>query len=85
MGIAVDGQRLTVGGRNTSWYYRNMPPKLKPVGRHDACYLPRRIHFTGDIDIHEMAWGKDGLWLVMDNLNTLKYITRQNTEVCSML
>ncbi|MCI5145732.1 MAG: TIGR03032 family protein, partial [Candidatus Electrothrix sp. AR3] len=67
MGIAADGQRLTVGGRNTVWYYRNMPAlsgKLEPPGRHDACYLPRRTHFTGDIDIHEMAWGTEGLWLV---------------------
>jgi len=67
MGIAVDGQRLTVGGRNTVWYYRNMEalaPRLEPHGRHDACYLPRQIHFTGDIDIHEMAWGNEGLWLV---------------------
>ena len=67
MGIGVDGQRLTVGGRNTVWYYRNMPalaPKLEPANRHDACYLPRQVHFTGDIDIHEMAWGVDGLWLV---------------------
>ena len=67
MGIATDGQRLTVGGRNTVWYYRNMPalaPKIDPPGRHDACYLPRQIHFTGDIDIHEMAWGTDRLYLV---------------------
>ncbi|MCI5120115.1 MAG: DUF4915 domain-containing protein, partial [Candidatus Electrothrix sp. AUS4] len=67
MGIAVEGQRLTVGGRNTVWYYRNMPalaPKLEPPTRHDACYMPRQIHFTGDIDIHEMAWGNEGLYLV---------------------
>ena len=30
--------------------------KLEPAGKHDACYLPRRIHVTGDIDIHELAW-----------------------------
>lgn len=23
---------------------------------HDACFLPRVARFTGDIDIHEMAW-----------------------------
>ncbi len=68
MGIAGDGLRLTVGGQNTVWYFRNMPavaPKLEPKGRHDACYLPRQIHVTGDIDIHELAWGgKDDLWIV---------------------
>ena len=39
-------------------------PKLAPLGKHDAAYLPRQIHVTGDIDIHELAWGKDDLWIV---------------------
>ncbi|MGH8489835.1 MAG: TIGR03032 family protein [Gammaproteobacteria bacterium] len=68
MGIAADRARLTIGGTNTVWYYRNVPavaPKLEPVGKHDACYLPRRIHVTGDIDIHEMAYDGEGdLWIV---------------------
>ncbi len=68
MGLAADHARLTIGGTNTVWYYRNMPavaPKLEPAGKHDACYLPRRIHVTGDIDIHELAWDRDNeLWLV---------------------
>ena len=39
--------------------------KLEPAGTHDACYLPRRIHVTGDIDIHELARdGADELWVV---------------------
>lgn len=75
MGIATDGQRLTVGGQNTVWYYRNMPavaPKLEPKGKHDAAYIPRQIHVTGDIDIHEMAWGRDDeLWIVNTKFGTL--------------
>ena len=61
MGIVADPTRLTIGGANTVWEYRNMPAlakKLEPAGKHDACYLPRRIHVTGDIDIHELA--RDG-------------------------
>ena len=68
MGIAADASRLAIGGTNTVWYYRNMPAvarKLEPPGKHDAAYLPRRVHVTGDIDIHEMAWAADGdLWIV---------------------
>src|SRR6476469_3043430 len=59
MGIIADHSRLTIGGANTVWEYHNMPAvakKLDPAGKHDACYLPRRIHVTGDIDIHEMAF-----------------------------
>ena len=68
MGIVAHENRLTIGGTKTVWYLRNMPAvahKLEPEGKHDACYLPRRIHITGDIDIHEMAWSADNnLWLV---------------------
>lgn len=71
MGIATDpgANRLTIGGANTVWYYRNMPAvaaKVEPVGKHDACYLPREIHVTGDIDIHEMAYDAQGQLLVVN-------------------
>ena len=68
MGIVADQNRLTIGGANTVWEYRCMPAvakKLEPPGKHDACYLPRRIHVTGDIDIHELARDiNDELWVV---------------------
>ena len=68
MGIVADQNKLTIGGANTVWEYRNMPAvakKLEPPGKHDACYLPRRIHVTGDIDIHELARDiNDELWVV---------------------
>lgn len=73
MGIAALGDRLTIGGQKTVWELRNMPAvarKLEPAGKHDACYVPRSIHITGDIDIHEMCLGvspdskNDELWIV---------------------
>ena len=68
MGIAANNTRLTIGGSNTVWEYHNMPvvaQKLEPLGKYDACYIPRRIHVTGDIDIHELGWdAKNELWLV---------------------
>jgi uncharacterized protein (TIGR03032 family) len=30
----------------------------------DACYLPRKANYTGDVQIHEMAWIEDELWFV---------------------
>jgi len=49
MGLAVHQNRLTIGGAKNIWYLRNMPAvaqKLDPPGKHDACYLPRRVHVT---------------------------------------
>ena len=75
MGIAADRHRLTVGGARSVWSYRNVPAvarKLEPQGTHDACYLPRRIHVTGDIDVHEMAYdATDQLWLVNTRFSCL--------------
>ncbi len=33
----------------------------EPARSHDACFLPRVAHWTGDIQIHEMAWTGDEL------------------------
>lgn len=68
MGLATQGGRLAIGSKQSVWELHNMPAlarKLDPPGTHDACYVPRSIHITGDIDIHEMAFAADdALWLV---------------------
>jgi uncharacterized protein (TIGR03032 family) len=59
MGIACAGERLAVGTALEVWEYHNVPAvaaKLPPAGKHDACYLPRGCHFTGNVQVHEMAW-----------------------------
>jgi len=46
---------------------RNAPdvaPQIESAGVHDACFLPRSSHVTGDIGIHEVAWVGDELWVV---------------------
>lgn len=60
MGMALNGDRLAIGTRTQVQEFVNVPAvaaRLDPPGRHDACYLPRSSHFTGNIQIHEMAWG----------------------------
>ncbi len=77
MGLAVQGDRLAVGTALEIWEYHNAPAvaaKLEPPGKHDACFLPRGSHTTGNIQIHEMAWG-DGpdpeLWFVNTRFSCL--------------
>src|SRR6516162_440921 len=60
MGLAVAGRRMALGTRNQVWLLRDAPdiaPRIDPAGLHDACYLPRSSQVTGDIGVHEMAWG----------------------------
>jgi uncharacterized protein (TIGR03032 family) len=74
MGIAVDRRRLAFGTRNQIWKLRNAPdiaPQVEPQGAHDACYVPRSAHVTGDIGIHEMAWAGDELWMVSTRFSCL--------------
>jgi uncharacterized protein (TIGR03032 family) len=74
MGLAVDGRRMALGTRDQIWLLRNAPdiaPRVEPAGRHDACYLPRSCHVTGDIGVHELAWADEELWLVNTRFSCL--------------
>jgi uncharacterized protein (TIGR03032 family) len=67
MGLAVKPNGIAVGARAQVWFLRSAPdiaPRVEPAGRHDACFLTRSAHFTGEIQAHELAWAGDELWLV---------------------
>ncbi|MGZ5340792.1 MAG: TIGR03032 family protein, partial [Solirubrobacterales bacterium] len=67
MGLAVHQGRFALGGRTEVWDFRDLPeaaPKVEPAGTHDACYLPRNRHVTGDIAVHEIGFAQGELWLV---------------------
>src|SRR5438132_5636397 len=67
MGMAVDARGLTLGTRTQVWTFRNAPDiaaRMEPAGQHDACFLPRACHVTGDIRVHEIAWAGEALWIV---------------------
>ncbi len=88
MGVAVAPKRLAVGTSQAIWEFYDVPAvaaKLEPAGKHDACYLPRTMHMTGDVQMHEMAWaapsaGAEGdgeLWFVNTRFSCL--CTRSST------
>jgi uncharacterized protein (TIGR03032 family) len=80
MGLALHGERLAIGTTVQVWEYVDVPAvtaKLEPPGRHDACFLPRDCHVTGNIQIHEMAWGAgEELWVVNTRFSCLCTIDR---------
>ncbi len=74
MGMTASGDKLAIGTTYRVWELRNTPavaPKLEPAGKHDACFMPREMHITGDIDIHEMAYAKDTLWFINTRFSCL--------------
>lgn len=74
MGVATRRGRLAVGTRSQVVEYHDVPAlldRLEPPGLHDACFVPRRSHTTGDIRIHEIAYAADELWLANTRFSCL--------------
>lgn len=67
MGLAVKPDAIAVAARAQVWFLKSAPdiaPRVEPAGRHDACFLTRSSHFTGEVQAHDLAWAGDELWLV---------------------
>ncbi len=82
MGIAVGPRYLALGTQRHVWEYCNQPEvgrRLDPPGRHDAVFLPRVSHVTGDIRIHEMAFAGDELWMVNTRFSCLAALDREHS------
>lgn len=90
MGLAVANNRLAVGAATSIWEFHNLPAVCQKLdapkegddpattdlaAKHDACFLPRTTHWTGDIQIHEMSWVGHGneaeLWFVNTRFSCL--------------
>jgi uncharacterized protein (TIGR03032 family) len=74
MGLAAAAGRLALGTRKEVWFFRDAPdiaPRVEPAGRHDACFVPRAAHVTGDIAVHELAWAGEELWVVNTRFSCL--------------
>jgi len=81
MGLALADNRLAIGAATSVWEFHNLPAVCARIDSesenvaHDACFLPRTTHWTGDIQIHEMAWVGSGreadLWFVNTRFSCL--------------
>jgi uncharacterized protein (TIGR03032 family) len=82
MGLALRGPRLAIGSLTRIWEYVNQPavaPKIEPLNKHDACYVARSAHVTGNIAIHEMAFVGDELWIVNTRFSCLATVSRDSS------
>lgn len=85
MGLSIGPDRFAVGTAQEIWEFRNLPAvcaRLKPPEKHhDACFLPRDIHCTGDIQIHEMHYQGTELWFVNTAFSCLCTYDRDHSFV----
>jgi uncharacterized protein (TIGR03032 family) len=76
MGIAVqDNRKMAVATQNeviiltnSSRLAQTYPAK---PGVYDALYLPRATYYTGYLDMHDLHFGKEGLWGVNTSFSCL--------------
>ena len=84
MGISYDAGRLAVGTKAQVFEYQNLPDlvsRIDPPGRHDACFVPRRVSYTGDVRIHDVAHVGDELWFVATRFSCLATLDSQHSFV----
>jgi uncharacterized protein (TIGR03032 family) len=87
MGLALadGGSRLAIGTTIQVWEFRDVPSvarRLEPAGAFDGCFLPRASHVTGNVLIHEMAYGDHGeLWFVNTRFSCLATLDSESSFV----
>jgi len=78
MGLAVDGHRLAVATQEEVIVLANAPGLAttypKQPNTYDALYLPQATYYSGELDIHDMAYGVEGLWAVNTRFSCLSLI-----------
>ncbi len=73
MGMTTHDRSLWAGMGHSLWHFQNLStaaPRVDKEKPFTACYLPFNIHFTGDIDIHEMAFS-DRLYFINTKFSCL--------------
>ena len=70
MGLCFKDGKLWAGLGHGIWQFHNFKDAYKKES-YDACYMPANIHFTGDIDIHEMEFSKDKLCFINTKFSCL--------------
>lgn len=54
---------------------------LDKIKKADSLYLPRASLTTGMINIHDIAWGKEGLWVVNSTFSCLSTLSPDHSFV----
>jgi uncharacterized protein (TIGR03032 family) len=81
MGLAVDGHRLAVATQPEVIVLANAPRLAETypnkLNTYDGLFTPQASYYSGELDIHDMAWGIDGLWAVNTRFSCLSLIDDQ--------
>ncbi|MCU0430182.1 MAG: TIGR03032 family protein [Cytophagaceae bacterium] len=75
MGLAVRGSKMAVATKDEVQVLASSNALAlhygKTPGMYDTLFLPRATYYSGEIDLHDMAWGNEGLWGVNTRFSCL--------------
>lgn len=78
MGITVSGRKIAIATLDRVEVFADAPPLAKKYpgnpGVYDALFMPRATYYSGATDIHDVAWGNEGLWAVTTGFSCLSLI-----------
>ena len=99
LGLAVRGPAIALATRHEVTLFANAPLLAHDYlenqpGRYDALYLPRAAYYTGDVNVHDVAFGattaagrepapanEAGLWVVNSRFSCLSWLSREYSFV----
>ena len=83
MGLAVSDQRIAVATREEVVVLTNTSAEESTESQHadsgtlirttEGTYVQEKTYFSGEIDTHDLAWGKDGLWAINTLLSSMAF------------
>jgi uncharacterized protein (TIGR03032 family) len=94
LGLATRGSSLALATRHEVTFFADAPLLAHDYlanqpGRYDALYLPRATYHTGDLNVHDVAFGgsggetdvEAGLWVVNSRFCCLASLSREYSFV----
>jgi len=86
MGMALQGNRWAIATQYEVLWFANAPPlayeyREDQPGRYDALYVPRVSYYTNDLNIHDLAFGNETLWLVNTRFSCLASLSKDFTFI----
>ncbi|MBL0052224.1 MAG: TIGR03032 family protein [Bacteroidetes bacterium] len=79
MGFEVDGDRLVLATKDEVLFFENSRelavhyPNKKNT--YDSLFIPRATFYTGQVDMHDVALGTEGIWAINTSFSCLCQVT----------
>ncbi|MEO9851144.1 MAG: TIGR03032 family protein [Reichenbachiella sp.] len=75
MGVALDGDRMAIACKDEVIYLENSKELAKHYpnkpNTYDNLFVPKVTYHTGQVDMHDLAFGKEGLWAINTSFSCL--------------